>query len=408
MSPNIFFLAIDSLRADAVFDARIPTPNIDDFARRGAAFRQCICTTTTTTPSFSSMLTGRYPPHHGVRGLQGYRLSPSAKTIAESFSEAGYSTHAEVTGPLLPETGVLRGFEDVRHRPGYKAPFFGWRDNIVERMSSYTDPWFMLLHIWEVHRPYRSPPDFEKRKDRAGYEAAVAATDEYLGPIFEAAGDNTIVVITGDHGEGYPETHLGFYIVRTARKIRRRLKLAKWAAPLDNKLAEREIGHGFALYEHLVRVPLIVAGPGISSNVIDQQVRHVDLFPTLADLCGVPMPDGLDGRSLRPLMEGGSLSEEPAYLEAVGVKLEGNRILGVRTPEWKLLRRGNGRLTLYKLNGGSGPDEKRNLYRRHPEVVKQLESVLERIAASPEVTDSGMTSEEEEVVEQHLRDLGYL
>ena len=408
MSPNVFFLAIDSLRADAIFEDRIPTPNIDEFARRGSAFRQCVCTTTTTTPSFSSMLTGRYPPHHGVRGLQGYRLSPSAKTIAESFAETGYSTHAEVTGPLLPETGVLRGFEDVRHRPGYKSPFFGWRDEITERMRSYTDPWFMLLHIWEVHRPYRSPPDFAKRKDRAGYEAAVAATDEYLAPVFEAAGDNTIVVITGDHGEGYPETTVGFHIVRWARKIRRKLRLAKWAAPLDNKLAEREIGHGFALYEHLVRVPLIVAGPGITSNVIDQQVRHVDLFPTLADLCGVPIPDGLDGRSLRPLMEGGSLSEEPAYLEAVGVKLEGNRILGVRTPEWKLLRRPNGRVSLYKLNGGAGPDEKRNLYRRHPEVVKQLDAVLEKMAASPQVAESGMTSEEEEVVEQHLRDLGYL
>ena len=154
--------------------------------RRGAAFRQAICTTTTTTPSFSSMLTGRYPPHHGVRGLQGYRLSSAATTMAEAFGKAGYSTHAEITGPLLPETGILRGFDEANHRPGYKAPFFGWRDEVIERIHSYADPWFMLLHIWEVHRPYRSPPDFEKRKDKAGYEAAVAASDDYLKPIFDA------------------------------------------------------------------------------------------------------------------------------------------------------------------------------------------------------------------------------
>ena len=406
--PNIFFLAIDSLRADAVFGNSVPTPNIDAFAARGAAFRQAICTTTTTTPSFSSMLTGRYPPHHGVRGLQGYRLSPSATTMAETFGKAGYETHAEVTGPLLPETGILRGFEEARHRPGYKAPFFGWREEVIERMRSYVDPWFMLLHIWEVHRPYRSPPDFEKRKDKAGYEAAVAASDDYLKPIFEAAGDNTIVVITGDHGEGYPESQLGFYAVKGARKARRVLKLGKWLPALDHKLAEREIGHGFALYEHLVRVPLIIAGPGVTSQVIDDQVRHVDLFPTLADLCGIEPPSSMDGRSLRPLMEGRSLPSEPAYLEAVGVKLEGDRILGVRTPDWKLLKRGNGRLSLYKLNGGSAPNEKRNLYRRHPEVVKQLESVLQKISSSEAVAESGMTSQEEEVVEQHLKDLGYL
>jgi arylsulfatase A-like enzyme len=406
--PNVFFLAIDSLRADAVFGDRIPTPNIDAFADKGAAFHQAICTTTTTTPSFSSMLTGCYPPRHGVRGLQGYRLSENITTWAEAFSKTGYETHAEVTGPLLPETGVLRGFDNARHRPGYRAPFFGWRDDVVERIGGYTDPWFLMLHIWEVHRPYRSPPDFEKRKDKAGYEAAVAATDEYLAPLFDALGDNTIVVITGDHGEDYPDTQLGFQMVRAARKFRRTLKLSKWLPYLDNKLAGTEIGHGFALYEHLVRVPLIVSGAGITQRVVDQQVRHVDLFPTIADVCGVELPNPTDGRSLLPLMEGGSQSEEPAYLEAVGVKLEGNRIQGVRTPDWKLLKRGKGKLSLYKLNGSGPPNEKRDLYRRYPEVAAQLESYIERVDSTEVVAESGMTSEEEEVVEKHLRDLGYL
>jgi arylsulfatase A-like enzyme len=406
--PNVFFLAIDSLRADAVFGERVATPNIDSHAQKGAAFRQAICTTTTTTPSFSSMLTGCYPPKHGVRGLQGYTLSSGITTWAEAFSKAGYETHAEVTGPLLPETGVLRGFEDARHRPGYKAPFFGWRDEVMERIASYGDPWFLMLHIWEVHRPYRSPPDFEKRKDKAGYEAAVTASDDYLKPIFDTLDDNTIVVITGDHGEDYPDTQLGFQMVRAARKFRRTLKLSKWLPFVDNKLAGTEIGHGYALYEHLVRVPLIISGPGIVPSVVEQQVRHIDLFPTVADLCGVELPTAQDGRSLRPLMEGGSLSEEPAYLEAVGVKLEGNRIQGVRTPDWKLLKRGKGRSSLFKLNGAGSPNEKRDLYRRYPEVASQLENYIDKVTTTEVVAESGMTTEEEQVVEQHLRDLGYL
>src|ERR671919_1157481 len=99
-------LFVDSLRADAILDDHIPTPTFDSYAARGVDFQEAICTATTTTPSFSSILTGCYPPKHGVRGLQGYRLSSAIKTMPQAFAEAGYHTHAEVTGPLLPETGI--------------------------------------------------------------------------------------------------------------------------------------------------------------------------------------------------------------------------------------------------------------------------------------------------------------
>ena len=414
-APNVLLLAIDSLRADAVFGDRIATPRIDAFAATGAAFTQCVSTTTSTTPSFSSILTGCYPPKHGVRGLQGYRLSESVTTMAQAFAAAGYHTHAEVTGPLLPQTGVLRGFEDPRHRQGYKQPFFGWRNEIVDRMHAYVDPWFMLLHIWEVHRPYRSPPDFTKRWDKAGYEAAVAATDEYLAPVYEAAGENTIVVITGDHGEDYPDSPLEQKMIRAACKARAKLALGRWFPYADKKIQALAVGHGFALFEHLVRVPLIIAGPGTAPVKVSEQVRHVDLFPTLADLCGVGIPEGIDGRSLRPLMEGGSLAPEPAYMEAVGVKLEGNRIAGARTPDFKLLRRGDQKPALYRLNGNGGsagsggePNEKRNVINQYPEVGRSLEEFVDRVLATDVVAESGMTEDEEATVEQHLRDLGYL
>ena len=408
--PNVFFLAIDSLRADAVFGDHIPTPNFDRFAKTGAAFRQCICTCTTTTPSFSSMLTGCYPPKHGVRGLQGYRLNPSLTTMAEAFSSAGYNTYAEVTGPLLKETGILRGFETANHRQAYRVPFFEWRDRIVARMNVYPDPWFLMLHIWEVHRPYRAPPDFKKRNDKGGYEAAVAATDEWLAPVFEAAGDNTIIVITGDHGESYANSPLEQKMLRGARKARQTFKFNKWAPGIDKKLAGLAVGHGFALHEHLIRVPLIIAGPGVTTTRVDEQVRHVDLFPTIADLAGIDSPQGIDGRSLKPLLLDGSLPEEPAYMEAVGVKLEGKRITGARTQDWKLLQAGGGKPSLFKLDGGQPPDEKHNLYNRYPEVAQKLQAYIDHIGVGglEQEEGSGMTGEEEAIVEQHLRDLGYL
>jgi arylsulfatase A-like enzyme len=409
--PNVFFLAIDSLRADAVFDDHIPTPNIDAFRAKGAAFTQCVSTTTSTTPSFSSMLTGCYPPKHGVRGLQGYQLSKVLTTWAQAFSKNGYGTHAEVTGPLLPATGVLRGFDEANHRPGYKVGFMHWRDDMVGKMKSYGQPFFMLLHVWEVHRPYRMPPNFEKRWDKAGYEGAVTTVDEWLAPIFEAAGDNTIVIITGDHGEDYPDSRFQQRMIRVARKSRRAFKLASWFPYLDAKLASKAVGHGFALHEHLVRVPLVVAGPGVNPVTVADQVRHVDLFPTIADLCGVEIPPNIDGRSLRPLMEGDSLPEEPAYMEAVGVKLEGKRIEGARTQDWKLLRMRGSKPSLYRLNGSEEPgaaDEKHNYFSRYPEVASKLESFIDSVTSTEVVAESGMTSDEEATVEQHLRDLGYL
>jgi arylsulfatase A-like enzyme len=310
----VLVVVVDSLRADVAYDERVPTPLLDSLRARGAAFRQCVSTTTTTTPSFSSLLTGCYPPKHGVRGLQGYRLSGSVTTLAEAFGAAGYGTHAEVTGPLLPETGVLRGFSDARHRPGYRAPFFGWRDEVLARMRDYAEPWLLLLHLWEVHRPFRPPPSHEKRWDRAGYEAVVSASDERLRPVLEAAGEDALVVVTGDHGEEYPDSEWERLVLRAGRQARARLRPARWWPALDRRLAARATGPGFALHEHLVRVPLVIAGPGVAAREIADQVRHVDLFPTLADLCGVDAPGGIDGRSLRPLLEGKPLPPEPAYM----------------------------------------------------------------------------------------------
>jgi len=406
--PNVFMLFVDSLRADAIYGDHIATPNFDAFAARGASFHQTVCTATTTTPSFSSILTGCYPPQHGVRGLQGYRLSPDVTTIGEAFGGSGYRTYAEVTGPLLEETGVLRGFDEVHHREGYRAPFFGWTDEVLERMSAYREPWLMLLHIWEVHRPFRPPPDFTKQWDRSGYEAVVAASDERLGPILETLPSNTITVLSGDHGEEYPDTQFEVLVNRVSRKARKVLRPKRWFPYLDRKLSAQAVGHGFALHEHLVKVPLIISGPGINSSTITDQVRHVDLLPTLADLAGVPVPEAVNGRSLRPLMEGGVLPEEPAYMEAVGVKLEGKRIVGARRPDWKLLRPGGGRPVLYRLNGGTGvPDERHNYYSRHPEVARELEKYIEEVNMTT-VASSGMSSDEEATVEKHLRDLGYL
>jgi hypothetical protein len=128
----------------------------------------------------------------------------------------------------------------------------------------------------------------------------------------------------------------------------------------------------------------------------------------LADLCGLVTPADVDGRSVTPLLRGETLAEEPAYMEAVGVKLGGDRIVGARVPGYKLLRRRDGRSVLVRPVEGDPRSERRNVIKQHPEVAARLEDYIARVASSEGAAGSGMSTEEEAVVEQHLRDLGYL
>jgi arylsulfatase A-like enzyme len=405
--PNVMLLVIDALRADAVFDSPPVTSTLDDLRKSGTTFVQCISTTTSTSPSFASILTGYYPPKHGVRGLKGHRLAPTARTIAEIFAGEGYSTAAWVRGPLLPQTRILRGFRNVRHIGGDKLPFMAWRREVLDTIAALSVPWLFLLHVWEVHRPYRPPPDYKKRRGRAGYFASVTATDRALAGIVDALPANTLLAVTGDHGEKVANNWIGDRASALAKEVRRRPGSRRLPDRLQRTLGNWSIGHGYALYESLIRVPMILAGPGAEQRVVTDQVRHVDLVPTIAELCGLEAPSGVDGRSLVPLMQGEQLPVEAAYLEATGVVGE-SPIYGLRTPEWKLLRGTGTRPELYRLEAYSRGAEKRNVYQDHPDIAKDLETRLDQLLGASTPRGSGMTPQEEVMLEKHLRDLGYL
>jgi hypothetical protein len=266
----------------------------------------------------------------------------------------------------------------------------------------------MLLHVWEAHFPYRSPPHFDDRWDKAGYEAAVNATDQGLAPVLEAVPvEKTLVVLTGDHGERFPRTRLGARVSRAGRRVRRELRLATRAPHLNMKLAARGTGHGFGLEEGLIRVPLVFAGPGIPAGVVqDDQVSHVDLLPTLAELCGLGAPTGVDGRTITSLMSGRPLPERPVYMEAVGLALKAARIEGSRLPGWKLLRTDRGMERLLRVDRGRRA-ERRVRGARYPRMRDELRAFLDAVTSRTKAT-TGMTSEEEEALEEHLRALGYV
>jgi arylsulfatase A-like enzyme len=204
--PNILLIVTDCARSDKWLGANrhVRTPNLDKLAAGGVALTTAITEKSCTTPSFSTLLTGEYSPKHGVHLVWGYRLPESVPMLTEAFAKHGYHTYAEVSGPLLPEMGLDRGFENYSYRAPCDHLHTAWGDQFVERLRTghFRGPWLIMLHVWELH-PHRHIGD-EFKTEAAGrdeYEQAISSLDAQLERIFAAAGDDTIIAFTGDHGE---------------------------------------------------------------------------------------------------------------------------------------------------------------------------------------------------------------
>jgi arylsulfatase A-like enzyme len=238
-------VVVDCARSDKWLGADRPTrtPNFDRFASQAIRLPTCIVEKSCTTPSFTTLLTGRYSPRHGVHLVWGYKLPESVPLLTESFAARGYNTYAEVSGPLLPEMGLARGFQEYEYRAPCDYLHTAWGERFFGRLRGrfYKSPWLILLHIWELH-PHR----YVAREcdsavfGRNEYERAISSLDLQLPRLFDAAGEDALIVFTGDHGE---KTQFEEYRPETAVDYSRRLlkiddargmapfSVAGWAGP---------------------------------------------------------------------------------------------------------------------------------------------------------------------------------
>jgi arylsulfatase A-like enzyme len=312
--PNVLLVSFDTLRADFVgaYGQRpSPTPRMDSLARRGTLFERTVAQSAWTLPSHFALLSGRFPD----RRLLEYDLNPCAidekvAMLAEHFAARGYLTAAFTGGGYVSSSlGFGQGFqvfESHGSRLEENLPaVLSWLD------QSSTGPFFLFVHFFNVHRPYTPPADFFARfvtrvpsacrglefseadnqsgrstrcLESAGgvdylreiYAAEVAYADALFGELLDAMRrqgilDETVVAVVSDHGE---------------------------------ELMERgRLDHVRTLYEEVVRVPLILAGPGIPRGLrVGETVQLMDLQPTLLELAGIAPPPDVDARSLRPLL----------------------------------------------------------------------------------------------------------
>ena len=426
--PPILFLIVDCLRADRAFAQAELAPSgfLGSLAGRGRMFTSAVTVTPTTTPAVASMLTGLYPFEHGLRGLLGFTLPDGIPTVAGVLREAGYRTEADVTGPLLPQLKLFRDFDDFQWADRREATIHGPRGLALSArlhaLQAAGQPWFSVFHVWDLHEPRQVPRDFRGRAlSRTIYDLALAALDARLAELLpDDSLDNVCVCVVGDHGENLrlePRGKIGKGVASllwwkptrwAAQPVARRV-IAHGARSQSKRLlrlAPRAlITHGHHLFEPLLRVPYILAGPGIAAGSSDALVAHTDLAPTLATLAGSWFPGGMGAVGLP--VDGGGDPERRIVLETAWVTaLQGVPQMGLRTPRWKYMEVVGGTApALFDLE--SDPSERHNLVEAHPDVARAFRDELHVMVNDARLGEH-MPEDEAALVAGRLKDLGYL
>jgi arylsulfatase A-like enzyme len=313
---SIVLLTIDTLRADHLGSygyRRDTSPNLDALAAEGARFAAGWAHAPSTRYSMPAILTGRLPLQvdydTSIPGWPG--LLPRATTIAEVLAARGFTTAAFTNYWYFdPVRRMNQGFaiydnENARlHQGADPAHTRGssskeQTDKALAFLADHAhERFFLWVHYYDVHHAYEPrpevPPFGGAPLDR--YDGEIRFTDLHVGRLFadlRARGlwDRTVIVVTGDHGEGFGEH--GIHL------------------------------HGYDLYAPQTKVPLIIRVPGLAPRVVTTAAGHVDILPTLANLAGAPATREMMGSSLLGWIAG-SRAEDDERAVFQQVQYEGN------------------------------------------------------------------------------------
>jgi arylsulfatase A-like enzyme len=439
--PNIVLVSIDSLRSDHVHAygyARETTPTIDQLAREGVLFQTVVSPTSWTLPAHLTLLTSLPPEEHGVV-RDGMRMRDDAVTLTEVLWQAGYATAGFVSAPYLDaDYGFSQGFDYYDDYTIAKWDQFSSHHGVTSppllRITSdwlgqwdargRERPFFLFVHMWDVHYDYTPPPPYDSLFDPdykgtvtgenyefgtqvhpgmdprdlqhiiALYDGEIRYTDLYLGRLLDrlrelAVLDNTIVVVTADHGDEFFE--------------------------------HGHKGHRKTLYDESVLVPLVIRYPAkvpVGQRVASQ-VRLMDVGPTVLSLAGVARPPAFGWNTsggpnapqdLTSVIDGGP-GAAPVDLVAFGnlVADVPTPVASVRLRTAKLMRplEGGGGEEFYDLV--NDPGEQHNL----SDEGRPVETPLRQELASwqDQWRSRDGLAQEVQLSEEHrerLRALGYL
>lgn len=316
---NLILVSLDTVRADIAYNGKFKT--IEKLRKEGVTFLNSISSSPFTPASHATVFTGLQPYNHGIRHLFKEKLNPTVKTLAQVLKSNGYETGAIVSCPGMNKWyGFSKGFDhyddEIPKLADGSDPLLTVdvkkRGTALKRANLVVDrayAWlrgkkdkkhFLFMHFFDAHWPYEAP---EKYGGSNPYEEEVAFTDHYLGNFIarlerEKLLDNTTIVFFSDHGEDLE----GMYPNDKGGK--------KLGHP-------EEFGHGCLLYDQTQKVVSIIKDRDLPRNVnIEQQVRLVDMFPTILDLLNIKNENLLlDGESLTPVVRDGKNLQLLGYSE---------------------------------------------------------------------------------------------
>jgi arylsulfatase A-like enzyme/lipopolysaccharide biosynthesis regulator YciM len=394
---NVLLITLDTTRWDrlgAYGDGSASTPNLDRLAGEGALFEQTIAVAPLTLPAHSTIFTGLLPPRHGVRDNGGYVLDPKHGTLASALKATGRVTGAFVGAFVLDaKFGLDAGFDTYydkfdlsRRRSLSLGSISRTAGEVVENAMPWLDehanrPFFAWLHFYDAHSPYEPPEPFLSRFRDRPYAGEIAYVDSQVGRVLQwletrQLSNRTIVVVIGDHGESLNEHGEGT--------------------------------HGLFIYESTTRVPFIVRTPYQMSagQRIRSVVRSEDVMPTILDLVGERPPDGIQGRTLVPLLAGTAADLNlDAYSESLYARNHygWSELRALRSGRFKYIA--TTRPELYDLE--RDPREERNLFEERRPLADRMAEELARLAAETASESSGPSAVDPETRER-LAALGYI
>lgn len=393
---SVLIITLDATRADRLEPygaAAGSTPVLARLATEGAVFADVAAVVSTTLPAHTSIMTGLYPPQHGVR-VDGYQRVPDdVRTLAERLHDAGYRTGAFLSASVLDRRQHLdQGFEVYDDRMAWSS-----RTSIPRRPGAKTvaaaeqwlaslpadDRFLLWVHLYDAHSPLARSGRADTRFDGRSYAAAVNLVDGLVGRILAAPRikneERLIVHVIADHGESLGEHGEG--------------------------------RHGLLAYDATLRIPWIVRAPDVKPGArIDGWVSQVDLVPTTLELLGLPAEPQLGGRSLASLFAAGAAHAPERLLYAEEFTpfygFGWSRLRSLRTGRWKYIESATEK-ELYDL--AADPREEHDLAAREPETVAQLGSALrDYIARLGGDRERGETVRPDAQMVARLASLGYV
>lgn len=433
--PNLVIICIDTLRVDHVGvygHERPTTPSIDALAQRGTRFELASATAPWTVPSTVSILTSLMPSDHGsVRTgrikeprNRPREMRPNVATLPGVLRRAGYrsaflSANSFIRGRILADfdraENKLRGASKIAREASI------WLEQNAE------GPFFLYLQPFDLHAPIEPPAPYfnmfeapaggertEEHKDwlytkatdvddeefirysqhkRALYDGALRYVDDTIAELLEllsdlGVADRTFVVVTSDHGEEFWDH----------AEVERRLggdTRQLWG-----------VGHGHSLFQELLHVPLVVAGPGVAEGrTVPCPISLIDLAPTLLELMGIPRAATMRGESQAALVrrgaDPGTCAMAPVYAGSPAFGVDARSILF--EGRYKLIERRDGVRLLYDLQ--DDPEEQHDLAAERPDLTARLGEMFAR-TVEPSETAEEMEIDEETL--EQLNALGYI